>query len=129
MLRSVWYFCLLVGVTLLCVSVLLSVEFGLLILIFDYYFYNIIGVFRAAPSRRLDSAWVGALVCCSCFLVEVRELSLCVTESVNSGCYVLMGCNCFVCVVVGLSKVVCSRRVRWGRPGVAMPELCLVGSR
>jgi len=46
--RSVGYFCLLVGVTLLCVIVLLSVEFGLFILIFDYYFCNVIGVFQAA---------------------------------------------------------------------------------
>ena len=129
MLRSVWYFCLLVGVTLLCVSVLVSVEFGLFILIIDYSSYNVIGVFQVARSRRLDSAWLGVNVCCSCFLVEVGELSLCVTESVNSGCYVLMGCNCFVCAVVGSSKVVCSRRVRWGRLGVALPELCLVGSR
>ena len=110
-------------------SVLLSVEFGLFILIFEYSFCNVIGVFQAARSRRLDSAWLGANVCCSCFLVEVGELSLCVTESVNSGCYVLMGCNCFVCAIVGSSKAICSRRVRLGRLGVALPELCLVGSR
>ena len=55
-MRSVWYFCFFAGVTLLCVSVVLSVEFGLFILIFEYSFCNVIGVFQAARSRRLDSA-------------------------------------------------------------------------
>jgi hypothetical protein len=61
-LPSVWCFRLLAGVTLLCVSVLLSVEFGLFILNFDYNFCNVIGVFQAARSRRLDSACLGAIV-------------------------------------------------------------------
>ena len=62
-------------------------------------------------------------------LTYLEELSLCVTESVNSGCYVLMGCKCFVCAVVVSSKADCNRRVRWGRMGDALPELYLVGSR
>ena len=33
------------GVAVLCVNVLLSVEFGLSILIFEYSFCNVIGVF------------------------------------------------------------------------------------
>jgi len=51
-----------------------------------------------------------------------------VTEGVDSGCYVLWGCNWFVCVVVGSSKAIWSRRMRWARLGVALPELCLWGT-
>ena len=70
-MRSVWYFCLLAGVPLVCVSALLIVEFGLFILIFDYYFCNVIGVFQAARSRGLDSAWLGAIVLELCGLGEL----------------------------------------------------------
>ena len=59
----------------------------------------------------------------------MREFSLCVIESVYHGCFVLMGCDCFVCDVVGSLKVALSRRMRWGRLGVALPELCLVMSK
>ena len=45
MLRTVWYFRLLVGVRLLRVSVLSSVECGLCISNFDYFVFNVIGVF------------------------------------------------------------------------------------
>jgi hypothetical protein len=67
--------------------------------------------------------------CYSCIFVKMGELSLCVTESVSFGYYVLMGCNCFVCAVVGSLKAAWNRRVRWGRLGVVLPELCLVGSK
>ena len=72
MLRSVWYLGIFAGVTLLCVNVLLSVEFGLFILIFEYSFCNVIGVFQAARNRRLDSAWLGAIVLGLCGLGSWR---------------------------------------------------------
>jgi len=54
------------------VSVLLSFEFGLFILNFYYYFSNVIGVFQAARSRKLDSAWLGATVLELCGLGSWR---------------------------------------------------------
>jgi len=54
------------------VSVCLSVEFVLFILKFDYYVCNVIGVFPAARSRRLDSAWLGAIVLELCGLGNWR---------------------------------------------------------
>ena len=50
--------------------------------------------------------------CYSCFIVGVGVLSVCVTESVDLGCYVLLDCNCFVCGVVGSRKANGSRRMR-----------------
>jgi hypothetical protein len=67
--------------------------------------------------------------CYSCFIVKVGVVRLCVIEGVNFGCCVLMGYNCFVCGVVGSSQAAWSRRMRWGRLEVALPELCMVGSR
>ena len=67
--------------------------------------------------------------CYSYFIVQVGLLRLCVIESVNFGCCVLMGYNCFVCDVVGSSQAAWSRRMRLGQLEVALPELCLVGSK
>ena len=49
---------------------------------------------------------------CSYFLAKIGELSMCVIESVNSGYYVVMRCNCFVSVIVGSRKAAWNRRVR-----------------
>ena len=50
----------------------LSVEFDLFILKLDNYVYNVIGVFQAARSRRLDSVWLGAIMLELCGLGNWR---------------------------------------------------------
>jgi hypothetical protein len=67
-LRFAWYFCLLAWVGLLFASVLLGVDFGWCILRFYYFVWNVVGVGQTTRSRRLESAWMGAVVMKLCEL-------------------------------------------------------------